>query len=256
MYYERKNTMKKIICSILSLSLMMMMGLHVFATEDRTEYISPEQQLEGYLQNPDATEQQKQYALEHYKLGQQLASGENLPQTRVVIEGSNVLRVPFCSQNASYIPSDKQKYFCGPATTKQTLDWITKRNYNIFTVAQQLKTSPSGTGTNEIMNYLNQQTQKYYQVLWSWKDANALANMVINDISESKPIVAHVKISVNNQGSWPYRTNGHYLNYNGYTQYGKDIAVTDPFENGHHKASGKYVVSKEAAEAVTDRIVW
>lgn len=247
---------KKIISTVLALTMMVSMSISVFAAESGTvgptdgdvitEKKSIDQQLSEYLARTDKTPEAKQAALQKAELAKSLTNGTNILSHASRATSKN-LSMTFYSQSNSY--------YCGPATTQQTLKYLNGSSPSQSTLATELgTTSSSGTDTNNISDYLNNNTDKSYSVLWWWADASALSDMVITDVDAGTPIVAHVIISTKSE--WPYTTTGHYMNYNGYSSSGSSINVTDPWADRYDKPTGKYSVSNTAAESVTDRIVW
>lgn len=211
---------------------------------DASAYIAPEVQLQQYLARTDVSEEQKEAAIDKYNLGQALAEGNGLTQQARAAE--KTLDVPWYSQFYGN--------YCGPASTKQTVQFLTGSSDTQDQIARDLKTNDSGTDTNEIQKYLVNKTGYAYETLWWWADASAFSNMVVSDTDAGLPIIGHVIIS--NKGGWPYTTTGHYLNYNGYRSSGDDFFVTDPYADRYGISKGKYWISNNEAERVTDRIVW
>lgn len=246
--------MKKVLSIFLSVALCFgIFSLSAYAEDvdvegpnniDATEYISPDAQLAQYLARTDVTAEQKEAAIAKHNLGQALANGNCV--TRTVHASENILDVPWYSQTA--------KNYCGPASTKQTVQYINGSSDSQATIAEELETNASGTETNNIKNYLVSKTGYAYEVLWWWADANAFSDMVISDTDDDKPIIGHVIIPT--KGDWLYTTTGHYLNYNGYSSSGEYFSVTDPYADRYGDADGKYSISNDEAERVTDRIVW
>lgn len=212
---------------------------------DTTEYISPDDQLSSYLERTDLTPTQRENAISKHNMGQYLANGGEL--VRIARSTSNTLSVPWYSQEESY--------YCGPATVKQTIHYINGISDTQDEIADDLGTSANyGTDTNNMCTYLNNNTDYSYEVLWWWADASAFSNMVISDTDDDKPIIGHVIIST--KGDWPYTTGGHYINYNGYSSSGETFNVTDPYVDRFGDTDGKYTITNDEAERVTDRIIW
>lgn len=123
--------------------------------------------------------------------------------------------------------------------------------------------SEYGTDNAQIVDYLNAHTNKVYEARWWWKDKSVLEHMVVYGTDHNdQPIVAYIEIPTKNSiDSWPNYTTGHYLTYNGYSDGGSTIHVTDPYA---HKAKynvsrisdGKYTVTSWEAEKVTRRVNW
>lgn len=216
-----------------------------FGSPNATEYISPEEQLSRYLERQGLTAEQREEAIEKYNLGQSLANGNNL--ARAAHASSKVLSVPWFSQ--------ENGYYCGPATVRQTVYYLNDMADSQTIIANALgTTSTSGTDTNKMCEYLNDNTDYTYSVLWWWADADAFSDMVIADTDANQPIIGH--ISMSSKGDWPYATSGHYINYNGYSDSGETFHVTDPYADRYGITDGKYTISNDEAERVTGRIIW
>lgn len=246
-----KRTISLILCMILCLGTVNI-TVHaedtkkiVINNSDTTDYISPDAQLTRFLSDKVLTSERTAAAISKHNLGQALASGSGL--TRSANVPAKTLNVPWYSQSNGY--------YCGPATIKQTIQFINGYSATQDQLATALGTSSSyGTDTNNMCVYLNNNTDCYYEVLWWWANAAAFSTMVISNTDDNVPIVGHVIISY--KGDWPYTTGGHYINYNGYSEYGEMFDVTDPFVDRFGDTDGKYKISNDEAERVTDRIIW
>ena len=246
--------MKRIISLLLCISLCLgLVGITVYAEDakksiinnkDTTDYISPENQLTQFLSSKSLTNERVSAAIRKHNLGQSLANGTGV--IRSVNNSSNTLDVPWFIQ--------PNGYYCGPATVKQTIHFINGTSDTQANIAVALLTNEDGTDTNKMCTYLNNNTECYYEVLWWWANASAFSDMVISNTDDEVPIIGHVIISY--AGDWPYTTGGHYINYNGYSENGEVFAVTDPFVDRFGDTDGKYTISNDEAERVTDRIIW
>ena len=243
------------------------MAVPAFATDDSntlierdyTPYISYEEQRNRFIADAEnnGSEANISDALEHMQQVQDIASGKLVPITPYAT--SQNLNVPFYSQ--------ENNHYCGPATTRQTYRFFLHTDVNLPSqsqIAHELKTTTSGTDTNNIATYLNDTFGLGYQVLWYW-DNSTLPTLVTNNIGTGAPIILHVSISnanagrngINDTSKWPYTTSGHYMNLNGYTDSGRVCNVTDPYaDRVSGYSSGKYSVTYTAVNNVCDRAIF
>lgn len=243
------------------------MAVPAFATDDSntlierdyTPYISYEEQRNRFIADAEnnGSEANISDALEHMQQVQDIASGKLVPITPYAT--SQNLDVPFYSQ--------ENDHYCGPATTRQTYRFFLHTDVNLPSqsqIAHELKTTTSGTDTNNIATYLNNAFGLGYQVLWYW-DNSTLPTLVTNNIGTGAPIILHVSISnanagrngINDTSKWPYTTSGHYMNLNGYTDSGRVCNVTDPYaDRVSGYSSGKYSVTYTAVNNVCDRAIF
>ena len=262
-----KTLSKKILTVCLALMMAVVMAVPAFATDDSntlierdyTPYISYEEQRNRFIADAEnnGSEANISDALEHMQQVQDIASGKLVPITPYAT--SQNLDVPFYSQ--------ENDHYCGPATTRQTYRFFLHTDVNLPSqsqIAHELKTTTSGTDTNNIATYLNNAFGLGYQVLWSW-DNSTLPTLVTNNIGTGAPIILHVSISnanagrngINDTSRWPYTTSGHYMNLNGYTNSGRVCNVTDPYaDRVSGYSSGKYSVTYTAVNNVCDRAIF
>ena len=262
-----KTRSKKILTVCLALMMAVVMAVPAFATDDSntlierdyTPYISYEEQRNRFIADAEnnGSEANISDALEHMQQVQDIASGKLVPITPYAT--SQNLDVPFYSQ--------ENDHYCGPATTRQTYRFFLHTDVNLPSqsqIAHELKTTTSGTDTNNIATYLNNAFGLGYQVLWSW-DNSTLPALVTNNIGIGVPIILHVSISdtnagrsgINDTSRWPYTTSGHYMNLNGYTNSGRVCNVTDPYaDRVSGYSSGKYSVTYTAVNNVCDRAIF
>lgn len=220
---------------------------------DRSIYISPEEQIRNLLKNPNLSSEKKKQAYQKYLQFEKFNNGEYFAERSY---GSNVMNVPWCPQ--------ENNYYCGPASVQQVLQYLNGYSPSQDSLASSMNTNADyGTDNAQIVDYLNAHTNKTYEARWWWKDKTVLEHMVVYGTDHNdQPIVAYIQIPTKNSiDSWPYYTSGHYLVYNGYSNGGRTIHVTDPFAhraqyNKHRISDGKYTVESWEAEKVTRRVNW
>lgn len=224
---------------------------------DATEYKTLEEQYQEYVASDYVTEE----GIEAFK--------EQFAEREAIENGTNVM--PHIASAGVSVPyyAQETKYYCGPATVRQTYSSLNKTiNGSSYapsqsTIAQAIGTTSDGSDQNRMNSYLNNIfPSKAYATYWkngAYTSDSGLLNHIVTDVSQNKPTIAHVIInSTGGTANWNYTTSRHYLNYNGYTlgiSAGIDlIDVTDPNAAGHGYATGKYSIEKSNAYAVTDRI--
>lgn len=263
--------MKKIVSLLLCVCFSLNMGFSVFAAEqcnicpyNRNVTLQKEEsideQLSKYISRRDISEDQKQVAIEKANSIKNIIKNQGTYKS----EQSSLLttRDYGCFKCLS-VPwySQTEKYYCGPATTKQTVQYLTGNSESQLSIAEDLNTDLNqNTDTYEIRDYLNDNTNVPFTMIWKgwtseWKDDYSLFMLVKNNVDNDTPIVAYIKVT-DTSGNWLYRTNGHYLNYNGYDIRRSTIDVTDPFIDRYvDQTDGKYIVYKGEAYDVTYRLV-
>lgn len=227
---------------------------------DKSVYISPEEQINKILNNPLFSKEKKQAAYEKYLIGNEIVSGKFYRDRSA--NSSNIMNVPWCPQT--------EGYYCGPASVQQVLTYLNGYSPSQDDLAKELNTTRyNGTDTGRIVDYLNSQISKTYEARWSWKDKYVLEHMVVyaTDVNDL-PIIAHIIVPEHDTAgnplpvySWPFYTDGHYVVYNGYSNGGSTIHVTDPYAhmanyNQYRIRDGKYTVESWEGEKVTDRLIW
>ena len=145
-------------------------------------------------------------------------------------------------------------YYCGPATVKQTLHYLTGKSPTQKSIAKALGTTKQGTDGTRIPKYLNEKQKKAYYIISTTTKASKLKRRIYENIGvTNKPSIARVKFE--QTGSWRYPTNGHFLNVSGYTDNIKKVHLTDPYITIADKTNktGKYYVTfKDFQKAIKD----
>ena len=120
-------------------------------------------------------------------------------------------------------------HYCGPATTRQVIDYLNGSSASQDTYARLLGTTSQGTEMPKIRDVLNQKTSKTYRYNQIGSESTWM-NRIETDIKKEKPVVLDIKAS--NTSEWPYTTKGHYINTSGIdSKTGHDvrIRITDPY---------------------------
>ena len=191
-----------------------------------------EQQLADYLDNPNLTE--KQRAAAEAKVNSAIAlrdARDSRIQTRTSYPTITLSVTPYKQETS---------YYCGPATTRQSLDYLGGYAPSYFSVpsqsvlAQKLGTTRNGTEWYRIRNYLNGFSFPSFQphyVECTPTSCNDMTNTLYNGLNAAHPIVPIMQVNTNgNQSILGYPTRGHYLNVSGIkTENGQvKFQLTDP----------------------------
>lgn len=158
--------------------------------------------------------------------------GVNLRDT---VSRSGSIAVPVFTQ--------ENGHYCGPATVKQTLTYINGSADTQDNIAAAIKTTEAGSTLENMVNYVNVNKNggSTYRIIKDPSKAT-IQSMVENDVRNGLPVMCRLKFS--RGGSWQYTTAGHFMNANGYTNYGAEICVTDPnIKRVDSSASGAYWVT-------------
>ncbi len=149
------------------------------------------------------------------------------------------------------IPYFKQKnsYYCGPATTKQSLHYINGVSPSQDVIANSLGTTTAGTDGANIVTYMNaNQNYIYYMAITPSAEAG-MANMIYHGLTVygTAPIL---RLKMTTAQGWPYGSAGHFMNVSGqYTVNGAvQYEVTDPYIQyvNQSETDGKYRISSVA----------
>lgn len=137
-------------------------------------------------------------------------------------------------------------YYCGPATTKQTMQYLIGQSDSQQTIASALGTTTAGTDGTKIVSYLNSHQTENYYIITSPASANHMADCTAKCMADyfATPIV-RVKMQTN-QG-WSYNSNGHFMNITGQLSpiSGFEYTVVDPYIQyvDSSNTTGRYTIS-------------
>ena len=139
------------------------------------------------------------------------------------------------------VPCYKQKtrYWCGPATVKQTLQYLKGSSPSQTALAKALGTT-SGTSIYAIRKYLNNNQNKNTYVQMTPSSNNAMQNAMMMAVKTYKaPPILLVRITNKNfGGKAEYTSDGHYLNVSGvyhvyatpFSGYTVNYRLVDPYK--------------------------
>lgn len=139
--------------------------------------------------------------------------------------------------------TQETNYYCGPATVKQTIHFINGSSENQSTIASDIGTTSDGSALEPMVNYIND--RKSYGLdytIYQNPSMEQIQNIVNYCVEKNLPAICRLRFEKG--GNWAYRTNGHYLNANGYIEYGEEILLTDPnIKRVNSSSTGSYYVT-------------
>lgn len=218
------------------------------------EPITLDQQLENVINSEEINEGQKLKVISKINSAKEINEGQ---ENSIVTRASNTYN---CTRSIPYY-KQQNSYYCGPATTKQSLQYLKGTSPSQSTIASSLGTTTSGTDGTKIVEYLNNNQSSNYYVIVEPTSQSAMESTIYSGLTNfNAPPILRVKItsgqvSTQHPQSWYYTTNGHFMNISGqYTVNGSTIyQVTDPYIE--YKASsitsGKYRINSSAVYTST-----
>lgn len=153
------------------------------------------------------------------------------------------------------IPYFKKKnyYYCGPATTKQSLHYINGYSPSQDVIANALGTTTAGTDGDRIVVYMNENQSKIYYMAVPPYSVTSMATMIYNGLTNYKtaPIL---RLAMEEYQGWRYSSQGHFMNASGlysegYSTNGAlEYEVTDPYieYRDNTEPDGKYRINAVA----------
>lgn len=204
--------------------------------------LSTEDQIDVILNSKYLSDEQKEQAID--KIG--YISQKSLKTTDISTQSNSsghyiTIAVPYFKQINTY--------YCGPATTKQTIHYLTGSSDSQEVIAKALGTTTSGTDGTKIIDYLNEKQSKVYYMSVTPSSVNSMEETIYSGLSyyKSAPIL-RLRIEGN---EWSYSSTGHFMNISGiYTGLWGDndvnqYEVTDPYIEYANKSEtdGKYKIS-------------
>lgn len=120
-------------------------------------------------------------------------------------------------------------YYCGPATTAQTVNYLTKKSYSQSTMAKALGTTKDGTAMGNIPGVVNKYVGK--KINYTKRDIGKYGDFctsLYTALSKNRPVILDIKAD---KGSgWAFTTKGHFCNVSGveYSSRGSFVSVVDP----------------------------
>lgn len=250
---NREDTinMKKNIYGVLSTFLVTMLlvtPVHVNAEDilngdsagdKNTIALSEQQQIQSGLQKAATKEQINDLLMKKAAI-ESSQSRANIAATY----SASTISVTYYKQETSY--------YCGPATTKQTIQYMNGKSDTQSTIAKALGTTENGTDGTKIVEYLNGKQSRVYWTIADDTSTSGLQTRISHAIAgdTKRPPIARTKFSKG--GNWKYSTAGHFLNISGYTNNMEKVRITDPnIGRVDSSSSGSYYVTmKEIRDAI------
>lgn len=217
--------------------------------------LSLDEQLETILSSPHSTEEQKKMAIEKANYSKQVEAWFSNDVSRSSISDDSTTNEYNVTRNVPYF-RQQNRYYCGPATTKQTLHYITGSSPTQDTLANALGTTSQGTDGTRIVTYLNNNLPSSVYFIETPYTPKSMAVTTYRSlcVTNTPPIlrvnVTSDQVSSSHPVDWYYTTDGHFMNISGqYTVNGHIVyEVTDPYIE--YKSSsitnGKYRIRANA----------
>jgi len=117
-------------------------------------------------------------------------------------------------------------YYCGPATVKGALKYLTGKTYSQSTIASACGTTTSGTYLAPMVKYLNSKISSNYYVQKNGVNKTDMVNYLYSSIAlyDMPPIVG---IACSTADGWKYTSGGHFIAINGVTTDGSTFNIAD-----------------------------
>ena len=203
--------------------------------------ITIEEQENAVLNDRSLSYEEKTRFLQRIQEHKDLINGDIItPQ--VANDPSGSIAVPYFKQDNSY--------YCGPATTKQTVHFIKRTSSSQATIATAIGTTTAGSNLTDMMTYINNnQTRRDYIIVTNPSE-DLIQSIVEYSVRNLAPTVCRLKIATG--GNWLYSSSGHYMNLSAFTNYGANIQVCDPYLGWVTSTStGKYYVTSNEIYTAT-----
>ena len=165
----------------------------------------------------------KKFEAHRLFLAKDLARNSNKANSMVTINAttnpSGTIAVPYYKQ--------ANGYYCGPATTRQTVSFIKGSASSQSVIAAAIGTTTAGSDLTPMKNYVNSVQSRNAYVITTSPTESYIQFIAEYGVSESAPPMARLRFSAGTY--WKYPTSGHFMSISGYKSYGESIRVTDPY---------------------------
>lgn len=192
------------------------------------------QLLEEALSDPSLTEAEKQQLIEKYS----------------VIENAGRSRASYPARSLA-VPAYRQEtnYWCGPATAKQTVQYLAGSSQTQAQIAAATGTTTAGANADRIISYVNDHQSKNIYARVNCTSQTQMVAAVDYSLSVQHPMILTLAVpdDVWEKGIWPYWTNGHYLNVSGQSAGASSLTLTDPFYYEYWVGAGNGILTKATA---------
>ncbi|WP_059171973.1 C39 family peptidase [Bacillus sp. FJAT-27445] len=148
----------------------------------------------------------------------------------------STLSLPDGTYKVLSVPSYQQEtsYWCGPATVKQVLQYLTGTSKTQSNYASELGTTRDGTDFTRIDDILNKYQNMNTYVYASIGDYASWTSKTNYGIQNNYPAVLDLKITSQYMPKYTTPVEGHILNVSGYDSRTSPVQMrlTDPFDQG------------------------
>lgn len=290
--------MKKVFLCFISLSILLScMSITSLASskdtgvcgvygEEKLEYLTPEKQLNdiyaalniktnkttNILTNSSQLKTaQDMYDFMKLTEAERTAIVKASMQSRISAQSANTINamaaLPRYVERVN-VPHYRQErsYWCGPATTKQTVSFLSGGTINPSqtAIAGYIGTTTAGSSSTSMANWLRTKGYYFYSVPVSSMTYQDVENYVYSAIQAYRnPTFGAIRVPSNNLGSWYYPTGGHFLNISAFyydgVSYNNDVfEFTDPYITWVRPSmtSGKYNISIYEYKRVMTSFWW
>lgn len=250
-----------IVCSSVSVS-----AATAVYDEESLQTLTTEKQLAELNKYTNLSEESRAIAEGKLRF-MMMSEAERTAATQATMTARGLVAVKIC--NVPHFRQERSDY-CGPATTKQTIHYLT--DGAISPTQTQLAgyihwSDQNGTSSTEMKNWLAKQGYVYYNVPTGTMTIRDIVNYVATGIDAyDYPCFGGIKVtqSQKNSGIWPYKTtDGHILNISGIYQHEPDyeysvLEFTDPYITwaDPNNTSGKHAVEISKYNAVKTSFWW
>lgn len=258
--------MKKIFTLLITLSLLCTQGLYVFGSEaiqENSNHMKEETTISGnqgndssFVNGDSGEKSLKTIDLDNLDTEIQAVLNDNTlseQEKNAKVEKLNIYRIDKAISRSTskssaklnvWVATQQNDYYCGPATVQQTLTYTNGSSASQDTIASAIGTTKAGSALSNMVSYVNDHINDGSHVgydIISDPNVAQIQSTIEYACNIGHPIMCRLKFSKG--GDWAYSTNGHFMNANGYKDYGEYIYVTDPnIKRVNSSASGSYYV--------------
>lgn len=207
--------MKKTICLLMTCVLLGSMSLKANAQEDFNGDLTIEEGANASIETID----NYKTLMENYQMLEDIKSG-TINSTQAL--DYNTLSIT-CFQQETV-------YYCGPATVKQVVHFLSGSSNTQSYYATQLGTTDEGTDMTVIPSVIKNATGISYAYEKIGTES-AWFDKVFVSVMNAKPAI--LDINTKSVSAFPYSSDGHFVNVSGYDATGtKQVRITDPYVYG------------------------
>lgn len=197
--------------------------------------LTPETQHAAFVNNDGILTEKEQIAQSKYEFMSLSASERSNIVSAQRASVGTVTRASYDVYRIALLHFRQENgYYCGPATLKQTINYLSSgaNNPTQSALAQAIGTTTAGSSSTRMAQWLDSQGYPYYSVSVSTMTLDDISEYVYTDIMYyDNPLFGGISTTSSN---WLYPTGGHLLNISG-IQYNNsvssdiEIEFTDPY---------------------------